>query len=57
MTEKRYFVYGVMKKNETKEKVLPNFEEITINNETFYPILSGENAYKDLLCLKARKIK
>jgi hypothetical protein len=46
-----YSVYGVMKKRDIK---LVNFKETTIDSETFYPVLYGEEAYKDLLCLKAR---
>jgi len=50
-----YSVYGVMKGDRTRP--LDNFKDHVMHGETFYPVLSGEAAYKDLLCLKARKIE
>ena len=51
-----YSVYGVMKKGELKLSSLINFKQAEINGELFYPILFGEKEYKEVVCLKARKI-
>ena len=51
-TEMEVFsVYGKLE----GEGVLDNFKEITLDNETFYPVLSGTKEYKGVICLKARR--
>jgi len=51
--QEHFVVYDVMKKDSSP--VLRNFEKTVIKNETFYPVLFGEKAYTEILCLKARK--
>ena len=53
--QEHYSAYGILKENR-KNIPIVNFQETTIDGETFYPVLHNEDAYKDLLCLKARKI-
>lgn len=53
--QEKYEVYGVLEKTPSNKDVkLQNFVETTLGGETFVPILYGEKAYKDVLCLKAR---
>lgn len=50
-----YFVYGILKKGNAKV-ALTNFRQTALNGETFYPVLFGEKEYKNILCLKAKKL-
>lgn len=58
LDSKQYFrVFGKVKKNEIKSNVLKkikDFQQIKLNNETFYPLLVGE--YEDVVCYKMEKI-
>jgi hypothetical protein len=47
-----YSAYGALMKPK-----LENFRETTVDGETFLPVLFGEKAYEDILCLKARRLK
>lgn len=51
--QEHFVVYDVMKKDSSF--VLKNFEKTVIKNENFYPVLFGEKAYTEILCLKTRK--
>lgn len=50
-----YKVYGNLKDKPNKK--LKEFKEITINNETFYPLLIGSYKDKNIICYKMKKIK
>jgi succinylglutamate desuccinylase len=56
--EKEWFlVYGKIKKDNKKKKIINNmkdFEEIKMDGENFYPLLTGQ--YKDVICYKMKKI-
>jgi len=50
-----FYVYGILKK--TMEDELFNFKEKIIEQEKFYPILYGEKEYKEIICLKAKRLQ
>lgn len=57
LEQENYFVYGVLQKTEqNKNTRLENFVEAELDGERFIPVLHGEGAYPDVLCLKARKV-
>ncbi|MFH1832906.1 MAG: succinylglutamate desuccinylase/aspartoacylase family protein [Candidatus Levyibacteriota bacterium] len=43
-------------KTDSKGTVLPKLSDLMTAQEDFYPILVGERAYKDIVCIKAKKI-
>jgi succinylglutamate desuccinylase len=49
-----YAVYGKMM-SESKKQTFVDFTPITINKETFYPLM-GKNEYKGISCYKMKKI-
>jgi len=53
--QEHYSVFGSLEV--TGNFVFPNFRETTVNGETFCPVFSGETAFKDILCLKARRVR
>ncbi|MBT4446663.1 hypothetical protein HOA92_02240 [archaeon] len=58
ISQKKYSVYGMLKKSDCEEEVsLENFVETTFQGEKFVPILAGEEAYGEILCLKARRVE
>jgi hypothetical protein len=50
-----YTVYGTLKKIEPEAPKLINFQRVILAKEEFYPLFFGEEEYKNILCLKARK--
>ncbi|MDI6737179.1 MAG: succinylglutamate desuccinylase/aspartoacylase family protein [Nanoarchaeota archaeon] len=50
-----YSVYDILKKGNI-HPALANFQQTTLEGDTFYPVLFGEKEYKDILCLKAKKV-
>jgi len=53
--EKEWFlVYGKMKKTKIKISNMKEFQKISTDKETFYPLLIGQ--YKDVVCYKMKKI-
>ncbi|MFH2019783.1 MAG: succinylglutamate desuccinylase/aspartoacylase family protein [archaeon] len=55
MEEKQeYLVYDILKESRKK---FSNFSRTMYDGEEFYPILYGTKAYKNICCLKARRIK
>jgi hypothetical protein len=54
VVQEEYAVYRSMRKTEHPGP-LANFEKTVIGTEEFYPVLAGERAYADVLCLAARK--
>jgi uncharacterized protein (TIGR00725 family) len=58
LSSKRWFrVLGKLKKDEVKPEIikqLKDFKQITLNKETFYPLLIGE--YNDAVCYKMEAI-
>jgi len=48
-----YFVYGSQKG--TSRTVIRDFQEVTLDDETFYPFLSAQQ-YEGILCYKMKKL-
>ncbi len=54
-----YQVFGEIKRggiNSQEKKRLKDFEEITINNQTFFPLLTKQQENKNIICYKMRKL-
>jgi hypothetical protein len=56
--QKKYRVYGILEKTSmNKDLVLENFVETKVGVERFFPILYGEEEYKDIFCMKSHRIE
>ena len=56
--QEKYRVYGILEESPmNKDLTLENFVETSFDGEIFIPILYGELAYENILCLKARRIE
>jgi succinylglutamate desuccinylase len=54
--QESFEVYDIIKKSDVKYPEINNFRLTKLDNDSFYPILFGTDAYKDILCLKARRL-